>query len=309
MGIYFSLFTAIFFGISNIFTRKGLEEHNINRHLGMFINLVIVNLINFPVLLFFVIKEPLPEYNSSAIIFFMIAGLLNTFLGRTLLFTSIELIGPSRAGSFKIIAPAIVIIIGVFFLGETLKTASWVGSMAILSGVFLISKETKEKSSLLISKNYRSKDNSDYYSSYKRGVLIGLLSGVTFGIGNIFRKLGISLFPSFIVGVAIASSFALICSVFFLIIRKEWKEAIIALKKYWLGNYFFTGMFTSFGLYSFFISLQTTPVSLANSIVASESLFTMLFSSIILGKSEQLRISTVFKASLIVLGLIILFFS
>lgn len=312
MGLYFSLYTAIFFGISNIFARKGLEKHNISHYIGVFINLVIVNLVNIPVLIIFNLNKQLSEISWAAIIFFMAAGFLNTFLGRTFLFTSIELIGPSRAGSFKIISPAFVVFIGVFLLGEKLSIMAWIGIITILLGVFLMSMETKGKTNTLTTKNYRTNNPSgaaDNASSHRKGVIYGLLTGLAFGAGNIFRKLGINIFPNFIIGVSIGSLFALLCSVIFLSLRGEGKDALIALKKCWKGPYFFTGLFTSLGLYSFFVALQLSPVSIANSIAASESLFTMLLSKILLGSNEHLRINTVLRSFVIVVGLIILFFS
>jgi len=311
LGLFFALIATMLFGISNIFARKGLEDHDdIDSNKGVLINLVIVNLVNLPILFFYMITKSLPGYNWNSIIYFIAAGFLNTFIGRMLLFSSIELIGPSRAGSFKIVSPAIVILVGFFFLGEKLSISVWIGSMTILLGVYMVSRETKEMGGLLKTNHFRTQNTlQDNKAHYKKGILLGLLSGVAFGSGNIFRKLGINLFPSFIMGVSIGSFVALLCSSIFIAIKGEAKEGLVALKRYWIGPYFWSGLLTSLALFCFFQSLQLAPASIVNSIIASECLFTMLFSKIIIGHSEHLNMNTVVRSLVIVIGLIILFIS
>ncbi len=308
MGLILALITAIFFGISNILARRGLEKHNINSFMGVLLTLTAVNLFNIPVLIIYLLFFTIPEYNWAGIIFFLLAGFLNTFLGRKLLFSSIESIGPSRAGAFKIISPLIVVIIGVGVLGERLTTAAWIGVLTILLGIFLVSQETRNKAANLTTSNYLNHNkaaSNDLY--FKRGVGFGLLSGIAFGTGNIFRKAGINIFPSFIMAVFISSLFALVCTWIYMIIKGHGGEAVSNLKKYWHGPFLWTGFFTSMALYSLFSALRMAPVSIVNSVSASEPLFTMLVSVIFLGRTERLRLNTLLRALVIVAGLIILF--
>jgi drug/metabolite transporter (DMT)-like permease len=64
----------------------------------MFVAILVNNIFNVLVLaVFFLFGTVYPPINLPALIFFAAGGFLTSFLGRVLLFSSIEYIGPSRA--------------------------------------------------------------------------------------------------------------------------------------------------------------------------------------------------------------------
>ncbi len=62
-----------------------------------------------------------------AVLWFAVAGIFSTYLGRWLVFKSIELMGPSRAAAVQCISPLIIAFFGWLLLGEVLATLGFVG--------------------------------------------------------------------------------------------------------------------------------------------------------------------------------------
>ncbi|NLX87051.1 MAG: DMT family transporter [Clostridiales bacterium] len=303
MGQLLALFFSISYGLSNVFTSKAMEHGDIDRFTGLYITVLINTIINALVIIVYLSFVNSIEINLKGIMFFGIAGLLNSFLARGVFFAAIPYIGVSRSGAFKVISPVFAILGGVLILGEVLSTNAWIGALVVIFGVTFLSFETLRQSY---------KGNSSYLdvagsiiSVPKKGILLALMSGFFLGIGNVFRKLGVGCIPSSIVGVFIGSVVSLVSVAVFQVMKGKAKELVYA-TKHMNRDYFLSGLFSSVALYSVFMALKYIPVSYSNSIGASESLFTMLWSLIICGKKELLTIRTFIGTVIVVAGISLL---
>ncbi|KUO71938.1 MAG: hypothetical protein APF77_04610 [Clostridia bacterium BRH_c25] len=303
MGQLFALLFSASYGLSNVFTSKALDHKEIDRFTGQYITVFVNTIINLMVLILYLMYGASIDINFPGFLFFGIAGFLNSFLSRGVFYAAIPYIGVSRAGVFKITSPMFAIIGGVVILNEVLHWKALTGAIVVILGILFLSLETMRQ-------NHTDEASvlnvvGSFASIPKKGIILALLSGFILGIGNVFRKLGVTYISSSILGVCIGSVVAYIAILLFQVMNGKAKELLSAMKNI-NRDYFLSGIFSSIALYSVFMALKYIPVSYANSIGASESLFTMLWSLIICGKKEILTIRTFIGAVVVIIGITIL---
>lgn len=303
MGQLFALLFSASYGLSNVFTSRAIGNKDVDRFTGQYITVFVNTLINLAVLMVYLMSGPNVNINYKGILFFGIAGFLNSFLSRGIFYSAIPYIGVSRAGAFKITSPMFSIIGGVVVLNEVLHRKALIGAVIVISGILFLSLET-------VRQNHADKNSVlDAASSFmcipKKGIMLGLLSGFLLGVGNIFRKLGVVCIPSSIIGVFAGSLAAFFALIIFQSVKGKARELVSA-TKHMSKDYLLSGIFSSIALYCVFMSLKYIPVSYANSIGASESLFTMLWSLAICGKKEVLTVYTFIAAIIVIAGIALL---
>lgn len=305
MGPYLALASAVFFGIANVYARRGLEKDQLDNLTGLLITVLVNNLTNLVVVPAYGLERALAGFHWQGATYFAAAGVLNTFAGRALLFASIERIGASRAGVLKVTAPTFTVLLGVLVLGEVISGWAWLGIVVVLAGVLLISLETVgQGSQLAVYSAQRSAPGGGGagLAISGSGIMLGLLAGVSVGAGNVCRKLGIILFPSPLAGSFVGSAAALVCIGGLQLVRSRSGGRRGTVFSHLKGPYAFAGVFTSLGMYSLLFALRLTTVSVASAIAASEPLFTMLASTLLLGSLEMLNLITVTGAIVVLSG-------
>lgn len=303
MGQLYALLFSASYGLSNVFTSKAINNKEIDRFTGQYITILINTIINLLVLMLYLLSGAIININFMGVLFFGIAGFLNSFLSRGVFYTAITYIGVSRAGVLKITSPMFAIIGGVVILHEVMHSKALIGALAVILGILFLSLE-------IIRQSQSNNDSVlDVASSFifmpKKGILLALLSGFILGIGSVFRKLGVNYIPSSILGTSIGSIIAFLTIIIFQVGNGKANELISATRNM-NKDYLMSGLFSSIALYCVFLSLKYIPVSLVNSIGASESLFTMLWSLFICGKKELLTVRTLMGAIIVVIGIAIL---
>ena len=301
MGVILALLSALFFGATNVYVARGNHWGKLNPHEGLFLTLVANNLVNLLLLPFIVIYTEVGGLNISSVLSFVGSGFFTSFLGRVLLFGSIIMIGASRAGSLKITAPMFTVIIGVFILRESISWMALLGIVIILFGIYIVTWETRQKvffpedntvSGVENGINIKPAAHSGWAGLLNVGVLIGLASGLSFGTGNVLRKVGLYSYYNPLVGVLIGSASSL---VFVALMRfipgKFFKFNINCLelvRQKGSKEYIIAGALSSVAIYTLFISLAYLPVSIVNSLAAIEALFTIMIASLLLKKIDYI---------------------
>jgi drug/metabolite transporter (DMT)-like permease len=243
------------------------------------------------------------DINVPGLLFFSIAGFLISFLSRLAFFSAISFIGVSRVSVFKITSPMFAIVGGVVILGEVLNLKALASTIVVIAGILFISLETMRQNHT--NKDLISNMASSIISIPTKGIILGLSSGFLLGIGSIFRKIGVTYIPSSILGACIGSLAGFFSIVIFQVINGKARELIKAAKNM-SRDYLMAGIFSSIAMYGMFFALKFIPVSYANSIGASESLFTMFWSLLICGNKEILTIRTLIGAIIVITGITIL---
>ena len=305
MGYVLALSSAFFFALSNLCFRRGLKNQGAgtDKQVGLLISILINNLANLFALGLLFLLKPLPSIDTRGIKFFAAAGILASFSGRFLLFSSIERIGAARATSLKITAPLFALVTGIIFLQEIPNIPSITGMGAILTGVFFVSREAQ--------KNLGRQDDSSNSVHFNTkhisvGLFLGILAGLSFGAGNVLRKMGVMHYSEPVVGVAIGSFAALIIVILHLIKEKKVPSLSSLFRKDLMGTFIPGGFMTSLALYFFFYSLQHIPVAVANSIELTEPMFIFLISYFFLQNEEVITLKVVLSYVTIMVGVIVI---
>ena len=132
-----------------------------------------------------------PEWNTGAMIAFIVAGVIGTVGGRPAL-RGVRLIGPSRSNAFLTGAPVVAAIGGWIVLGETLTIIEMLGAAIVIGA-------------LLYLVNNRSRGAEPGQGIPLLHYVIAAGAPLFFGMAFVFRKWGLGWFDSAVVGAWIGS--------------------------------------------------------------------------------------------------------
>lgn len=124
------------------------------------------------------------------VVSFALAGICSTYLGRWLVFKSIELIGPSGSASLQSVSPLITAVFGWIFLGEVVGAVGIVGIAIGIVGLLITGMGIDRSQS-------RSESPSTAMPiGRNRGfivatLLLGMGSAVAYSLSHVFRASGV----------------------------------------------------------------------------------------------------------------------
>ncbi|MEF2292487.1 EamA family transporter [Virgibacillus dokdonensis] len=306
MGITFAILSACTFAINNVVVKKGImrDTHNDN---GLFIT-VIINIILLGLLCFIVIgiRGWNFEFSWTAIFFFSLAGLCTTGIGRFTLFSSISYIGPSKASAIRNSTPIFTTLFALIIIKENIAFLPGVGMVLLLGGII--------NEGIRISTSKTSKQehipNSFTVHSKKHqylGVGLALLSALTFGVGQGFRKQGLIETNDAFLGAWIGALASFIFLILYKTVRKEFTAAKLKKSFTTMNPFYLTaGVLTSLGPLFFFLAAQTMEVSYVSVIAATEPLITILISAAIFKGIESITIGTWLTIFIMLFGTILI---
>ncbi|MFZ5634772.1 MAG: DMT family transporter [Bacillota bacterium] len=289
---------ALLFALSSIFNKRALDQ--MDKDSGMVITLVVNNVINGLGLLAIFLTGRWVPLEAGAIPWFVLAGAFTSFLGRYLIFESVNINGPSRAGAYKVASPVFTLFIGMFILSERINLGSMAGAVISLTGLWIISLRD-----LTLSNKDRAEPETSWRTRYM-GTLVGLGSGLCFAVGMAARKAGIIIWPSALAGAFTGSLTALVLTIVSLYFTKKdipWRR--LAGKE--SANYIYSGICTSLAVICFFMALQYITVTIANVIASLEPLFTIILAYWILRKKERITTGLAFGSVLVSIGAALIF--
>ncbi|UMZ74171.1 DMT family transporter [Natranaerofaba carboxydovora] len=311
MGEILAVFSAFFYGASNIYVNHGIIEDKLNRYEGLFVSLVVNNLFNLIILPFYLIYVDLPAYNFWGISFYVLAGILTSFLARVLLFSSIEKVKASRASVLKITAPVFTVILGVTVLNEKLNIFELFGILIVLGGVLIITLDSQklanDKNS--INSNIASKANIISKKTLKLGIVLGILAGLSLGAGNVFRKLGTDFYGSPFIGVVVGSIVSLLFVTIYSLLTNQLDIKKVLKKESFSYSYVIVGIWYSLATYSIFVALDLAPVSIVNSLSSTQPIFAIILSAFILKKHDLITSRLIVGGLVVIVGSFLIFFN
>ena len=317
MGEILALLGGFFFSSSNLMARQGMKT--MDRNSGQLVTLLITSTVNIVAILILVFLAMIPQLNFMGIFYFGLAGVFTTFAGRFFLFASIERIGATRAGLFKVSAPMFTIFMGITFLGDRLTPSDAIGSALVLSGLYHLSASGLKKTSAppigIIPYAYTTttaKTKENIFATVDPGVVFGLLSGLFLSVGHILRQLGMRQIQSPIIGVAVGTVVSLICITIYMMIKSNGDFKVIrasamqalCFKKECRG-YMWCGFFNTLAQYLFLGSLIYTSVSIANILISTEALFNLLLVSLFFRTDEPLSPRLIIVSLFILAGVVL----
>jgi len=137
-SILLSILCAIAWGVQSIFLKMAMRD------IPLYTAILITLIINFLALVFLIgigVGEGFSEFyniSGSVYFYFMVAGFLNYFLGRTFYYSSFRFIGVTQSTSISSAYPIISVVFAITVLGEKLDLHQLIGIGLTLSGVYLL---------------------------------------------------------------------------------------------------------------------------------------------------------------------------
>lgn len=311
MGEILALLAGLFFSSSNLMARQGMKK--MDRSSGQLVTLLVTNAMNAVAITALFVLSLFPQLNFWGLFYFGLAGVFTTFAGRLFLFASIERIGATRAGLFKVSAPMFTVFLGILILGDRLTPLDLAGSAIVLTGLYYLSasgeagKAAAPPVGIVPYAQHQQKP-----LSLDIGVIFGVLSGISLSVGHIFRKLGLLHIQSPIIGVAAGTLVSLLCFTTYLALKTKDRRKLTLPAVQTLcfaepcRGYVWGGFFNTFAQYLFFASLLYTSVSLANILISTEALFNILLVAIFFRKDEPLTPRLVLVSLFILAGVVLI---
>lgn len=269
-----SLFTALCYSISTVFILKGMKDSNPNSAL----------LLSTSIQVFFLtcllLTSP-PRINWTAVLFFSLSGILASGFGRLFNFISIRHLGIATSSALGGTKPLIATVLALMFLGERVAIFTLIGTILVVSGVFLISGGVEAFA--------RSKE-----------LLFPILSASFYGLSEVVRKTGLNILPDSLLGAQVGATSGMLGFLTYLVLTRKIGEIKVNKKSfvYFSG----TGATVSIAWILNFTAMRLGTVSIVSTLTGTTPLFSLLLSWLILRGQENLGYRVTLGSLVIVAG-------
>lgn len=129
---------------------------------------------------------------------FALAGICSTYLGRWLIFRSIELMGPSNASGLQSTSPLITAVIGWLILGETITLVGAFGFVLGLVGLLVMNAGIRQST-------LAGRPQNGLASFVSSATLIGLASATAYSVSHVLRASAVRDWTEPLVGALIGA--------------------------------------------------------------------------------------------------------
>lgn len=222
---------------------------------------------------------PFDKVGLDGILILVFAGLLAPTLGRLLRFMSVDKLGVAPAAPFIATAPLFSSTLAVLFLGEHLSLQIGLGTLAIVVGIMILSREERSKFT-------------------KIGVIVAVGSAFCFGTADVIRKVGATAVSSPTLGAAMGATIA---SIIYIVFARGMSQPINSPLK-WNRFNVLNGILTGFAITFTFAALFVEKVVIVEPLIQTSPLFTLIFTKFFLGKLERVTATIYFAAVMVVVG-------
>lgn len=286
LPLILALITAILFGISKVFIRLAVD-------VDPYASVLYTLLMGPPILLCFALVNgdifKTCNFNLWVMVNLALAGALQLAVGRIFAYSSIRLIGASRASQLTSTQIVFAAILGIMFLGENMNITIGGGTLAIFLGQFLISVSNSQQDGKSVFQPH----------NFRKGVAFGLIGGLIWGASQLFAKEGTQSLGSPIMASFFAYLFAIVIQLVITCCLSRNKMKIeLARSKYLL----ISGIASTIGLLSQYSALKIEQVIWVTPIVNTSPLITLLVSYAIMQRAELVNRKVVIGALMVVLG-------
>ena len=284
-GKVLALMTALCFGLNPVilkhgFARKGRSD----------VAVVIGLLIAVPIYLLwapFVGGLSFAHLSLQAWVGFIFGGLFGGAIGRRWLYLAVDRMGASPAAAIKNSAPMITTALALVVLGEHVSALQWTAIVEIVIGITLVSWT-------------RGAPNRGWSQLLNVGMLAAIGAAVSYGIRPLFLKWGLDDANLPMTAAMIGALAAAILAIALTPQRELWANMWVPST----GAFAISGVLQSLGFLALTFGLSDANVSVVYPITPAAPLFTLLFTALLLRKTERIRWQTVVGACVIVIGVI-----
>jgi uncharacterized membrane protein len=272
-----SLFTAVCYGASAVFTRKGMRDSN------PVTGAVVAAFVQVVVLLGLLLVYPPPRIDWTAIAFFVASGILASTLGRLFNFMSIERLGVSVSASIIGSSPLFSTLFAAIAIGESVALTTVLGTVFVVAGIALTSGGSKPGSRVVGST-----------------LAIPVMSAAFYGASSVVRKVGLNILPDSSLGAFVGAASSLVSFLVYIVSTNRVADVRLSKNsvKYFVGS----GLAVSAGWLSMFSALSTGSVSVVSALIGTNPLFSLALSLVLLREMETINRRVVAGSLAIVAG-------
>jgi len=287
VGIVFGLTAAFCFSLTSVLVRIGQRTRPNDD--GVFIS-VLVNVI---VLGIYAALVPWPAWDTTAMISFIIGGVIGTVGGRTSLLRAVRLIGPSRSNAFLTGTPAVAALAGWLALGETLTPIEVLGGTIVALGLLWLIRA-------------RSGDAGGGAQAPLFHYVIAAGAPISFGLAFVFRKWGLERFDSSVVGAFVGAASAYLVIVLIDAVRGVLGER--ARSNFRDPSWWFVGagLTTSAALLSQFTAFTYLEAWVVGILQATQGIWIIILSILFLKGDERIDRALIGSVALVIAGVVLI---
>lgn len=305
MGELFALLSAIGFSTANVMVKKGTTTSSKNN--GAFISILLTASISGIIMIGLGTSRGWPSLNGTGIFWFVLAGILTSFLGRTLLYSSIQHLGSIRSTAIKRFNPFFAVLLGVLLLGESI-TIGLISGMLLIFISFsilvyesyksnLLKKQEKEMNTVIV-QDFRGKILRILRGIGNYGYVYGLVSALCYAFGYVVRKNGLTEIPDPFFGAMLGSGVGTLTFVIMALFQERYRTEVKTSFTHFRPWLICAGVMTSAGQILYFVALSNTAVSRVALIASIEIIFTIFLSAWVFKTHENLTVKVI-TASLV----------
>ena len=288
-AVTFALSTAVFLSLRNITLRIGLTKAD--AVVGVFLSAVIAIPISVAVTLlqgdFFISLN----YSILNVALLGAAGVVHYVLGRIFLYSSIKLIGASRATTVLQAYVVVATLLSMAFLGEVIELETGVGIALIIPGLMIMSGSgpTADKTSAS-------------GRTFRRGFHYAILAIIFWAMPPVFVRAAVMDLGSPLVGNVISNIFGLVAVMGYMI-PSHGLEKIKKTDRRSMKILLLASILTSLSQLTQYMALGLGNVALVTPLTSTHILITMAISYLFLQRLERVNPKVVLAGALVLVGL------
>jgi drug/metabolite transporter, DME family len=275
-----AIFSAMGWASDSVLVRLGLRRSNIFAAMLMSFGVSTACM-----WIYLIATTSLEFLSSPAMIYFVVSGCVQPLLARALFYEGITRIGVARAGPLRGTEPFFATIIGVSFLHEQPGALVYLGTILIMTSLWLISGQQDGAA------KWRLLDTAFPISA-------ALISAISQSL----RKQGLKILPDPFVAVAIVTTVSLV--LFLIFVLTTGRTQSLRMERQGFSFFLAAALLATAAQVLNFVALGRGELSVIIPLLNTTPLFTVLLSVLFLRKVETVNRRIVFGALLMFAGIV-----
>lgn len=240
------------------------------------------------------------DFTWQSYLWFALAGLSNYVFGRQLRYHLVQLAGANISNIMTTTSPLFSVTLGILWLGEGVSWKLVIGVALIASGLIITG----------LNPRMRYGGKSLLAGVPPRAYLLGIGTGLGWGLAPIFIKLGLGDSGSSVAAAPIAGAFIAhgVATIFLgpLLFRKGKRDTLTTMKRNALGFFLLSGLFTGVAQLFRYYALSVGPASVVAPVFATSPIFALFLAFIFNRKLEMFSVSVIVGTIVVIIGAVLL---
>lgn len=229
---------------------------------------------------------------GSAVLLFMVAGVLSSYLGRRGYFRSVETMGPSRAAAVQVSNPVFALVFAWVFLQETVSAVGLGALAVVVLGLWLTSQVPADEAGTRMS----------WQTMPLSVVGPALVAAICYGLGNVARGAAVDEWREPVLGGLLGAVTGLLAYLLFRVPVGRLLAGLRAADRRGIWLWVLVGAVTIAGQVAVIAATAYIPIAVAVAISSALPIVVTPVSVLVLGNADRVTRSTAVGAALVTGG-------